>query len=356
MGNCLFLLNEYYLANGKLMSSVNTLPKRVAVTLPASPLISETIERVKWAEAEGYSDAWFADGGAPDSLTTAAALAAHTQTIRIGVAVTPVFTRTPVVLAATANALGQVLPGRFIMGLGASSQTMMNNWHGIPLEKPVTRVKNTAIMVRSMLAGEKSNFDLDGLYSKGYRQDPIDQPPPIYLAALRPKMIEMAAEIGDGVIFNLWPQRALAKMIDHVKVGAEKAGKDWQSVEIVNRAMVLVTDDKAAARDLFRAAFAPYYATPVYNRFLAWAGFDDAAEGINEGWAAKDRQKTAGAMSDALIDEIAVIGSAEECRARLQADMDTGIHTQIIAPLAGASEADIQRTLEAFTAANFKPV
>ncbi|RLA38912.1 MAG: hypothetical protein DRQ64_07985, partial [Gammaproteobacteria bacterium] len=258
----------------------NTLPKRIAVTLPASPLISETIARVKWAEAEGYNDAWFADGGAPDSLTTAAALAAHTKTIRIGVAVTPVFTRTPVVLAATANALGQVLPGRFVMGLGASSQTMMNNWHGIPLEKPVTRVKNTAIMVRSMLAGEKSNFDLDGLYSKGYRQDPIDQPPPIYLAALRPKMIEMAAEIGDGVIFNLWPQRALAKMIAHVKVGAEKAGKDWQSVEIVNRAMVLVTDDKAVARDLFRTAFAPYYATPVYNRFLAWAGFDDAADGI----------------------------------------------------------------------------
>ncbi|OUS09742.1 hypothetical protein A9Q89_12715, partial [Gammaproteobacteria bacterium 53_120_T64] len=282
------------------MSSTKPLAKRVAVTLPASPLISATIARVKWAEAEGYSDAWFADGGAPDALTTAAALAAHTETIRIGVAVTPVFTRTPVVLAATANALGQVLPGRFVMGLGASSQTMMNNWHGIPLEKPVTRVKNTAIMVRSMLAGEKSNFDLDGLYSKGYRQDPIDQPPPIYLAALRPKMIEMAAEIGDGVIFNLWPQRALAKMITHVKVGAEKAAKDWQSVEIVNRAMVLVTDDKAAARDLFRAAFAPYYATPVYNRFLAWAGFDEAAEGINEGWAAKDRQKTAGAMSDAL--------------------------------------------------------
>jgi len=169
-------------------------------------------------------------------------------------------------------------------------------------------------------------------------------------------MIEMAAEIGDGVIFNLWPQRALAKMVEHVKIGAEKAGKDWRSVEIVNRAMVLVTDDKATARDLFRTAFAPYYATPVYNRFLAWAGFDDAADGINAGWAAKDRQKTAGAMSDALIDEIAVIGSAEECRERLQADMDTGIHTQIVAPLAGASEADIQRTLGAFTAANFKPV
>ncbi len=333
-----------------------SLKKRVAITLPASPLVSETIERVKWAEAQGYTDAWFADGGAPDSLTTAAALAAHTKTIRIGVAVTPVYTRTPVVLAATANTLGQVLPGRFVMGLGASSQTMMNNWHGLPLEKPVTRVKNTAIMVRSMLRGEKSNFDLGDLQSHGYRQDPIDSPPPIYLAALRPKMIEMAAEIGDGVIFNLWPQRALSKMIEHLKIGAEKAQKDWQSVEIVNRAMVLVTDDKPAARDLFRAAFAPYYATPVYNHFLAWAGYETAADAINQGWAAKDRQKTAAAMTDALIDEIAVIGSAEECRERLQADMQTGIHTQIIAPLAGANEDELAHTLEAFTLKQFKPL
>lgn len=338
------------------MSQGTPLPKRVAVTLPASPLVSDTIERVKWAEAQGYTDAWFADGGSPDSLTTAAALSGHTQSIRIGVAVTPVYTRTPAVLAATANALGQVLPGRFVMGLGASSQTMMNNWHGIPLEKPVTRVKHTALMVRSMLAGEKSNFDLDGLYSKGYRQEPIDQAPPLYLAALRPKMIEMAAEIGDGVIFNLWPQGALAKMVEHVKIGAERTGKNWQSVEIVNRAMVLVTNDKVGARNLFRAAFAPYYATPVYNKFLAWAGYTEAADNITKGWAAKDRNKTAAAMSDHLIDEIAVIGSADECRERLQADMTTGIHTQIISPLAGASEEDIARTLQAFTAAEFKPI
>ena len=82
-------------------------------------------------------------------------------------------------------------------------------------------------------------------------------------------MIEMAAEVGDGVIFNLWPRRALPKMMEHVKIGAERAGKDWREIEIVNRAMVLVTDDVGDGRNRFRAAFAPYYATPVYNRFLA---------------------------------------------------------------------------------------
>lgn len=330
------------------------LPRRVAVTLPAGPSVSDTISRTQWAESNGYTDAWFADAGAPDALTTAAALAGATSTIRIGVAVTPVFTRTPAVLAATADTLSQLLPGRFIMGLGSSSQTMMTNWHGVEFKNPVARVRNTALMVRSILTGAKTNFDLDSLHSHGYSQAPSAHPPPIYIAALRSRMIEMAAETGDGVIFNLWPQRALPQMIEHVKLGAQRANTDWRNVEIVNRAMVLVTDDKAAARNLFRAAFAPYYATPVYNRFLAWAGFADAAQTINEGWAARDRAKTGGALSDAMIDEIAVIGSADECRARLITDMNTGITTQIISPLAGASAQDIQRTFEAFSSKNFR--
>ncbi len=336
--------------------------KRVAVTLPASPFVKDTIERARWAEDNGYSDAWFGDGGAPDALTTAAALGSATQNLRIGVAVTPVYTRTPAVLAATANALGQILAGRFVMGLGSSSQTMMNGWHGIPLDKPVTRVKNTAIMVRSMLQGEKSDFDLDVLHSHGYRQFPMQDPPPIYLTALRPKMIEAATEHGDGVIFNLWPKGALPKMMEHVRQAAENCGKDWRvgdvpeedwrEIEIVNRAMVCVTDDKAEARNKFRAAFAPYYATPVYNKFLAWAGYTEAAATITEGWAARDRAKTSSALSDELIDEIAVIGNEDECRARIQADADGGVHTHIIAPI-GGDAAEVQRTFDAFRGSEF---
>jgi len=322
--------------------------QRLAVTLPAGPNLQDTIDRVTWAEANGYEDAWFADSGAPDSLTLAAGIAGHAKALRFGVAVTPVFTRTPAVLAATANVLGQLLPGRFILGLGASSQTMMDGWHGVPLDKPVTRVKETAIMVRSMLAGEKSNFQLSTLHSKGYVQPPLAEPVPVYLAALRPKMIEMAAEVGDGVIFNLWPTRALPKMIEHVAIGAERAGKNPADVEVVNRHMVLVTDDKPAALAAFKGRFAPYYATPVYNRFLAWAGYEEAAATIAEGWAARDRDKTTGAITDELVDEIAIIGTAEECRERLRWTAETGIHTHIIAPVS-ADPAEIRRTFEAFT-------
>ena len=330
-----------------------TLKKRIAVTLPGGPKLEQTIERLRWAEDNGIADGWFSDSGAPDTLTQIAAVAHHTKNIRIGVAVTPVYTRSPSVLAASANVISQVLPGRFIMGLGSSSQTIMGQWNGIPLEKPLTRVKETAQLVRTMLSGEKTDFDGETLYSRGYRQPPTENPPPIYIGCLRPKMIEMAAEVGDGVIFNLWPKGALPQMIEAVKRGAEKAGKDWQQVEVVNRAMVLCTDDKEYGRNLFRAAFGPYYATPVYNKFLSWAGYTDAAQTIAEGWAEKNREKTGGALTDELIDEIGIIGNEEEIQARIQADADGGVHTHIIAPLAGKPE-DLTRTFNAFTGANFQ--
>ena len=329
------------------------LQKRIAVTVPAGPNITDTIARLQWAEENGIPDAWFSDSGAPDTLTQVAAVGHLTQNLRIGVAVTPVYTRSPSVLAASANVISQVIPGRFIMGLGSSSQTIMGQWNGIPLDKPLTRVKETAQLVRTMLTGEKTDFDGETLYSRGYRQAPAENPPPIYIGCLRPKMIEMAAEVGDGVIFNLWPKGALPQMIEALKRGAEKGGKDWQEVEVVNRAMVLCTDDKEYGRNLFRAAFGPYYATPVYNKFLAWAGYEDAANTITEGWAAKDREKTGGALTDELIDEIGIIGNEDEIRERIQSDADGGVHTHIIAPLAGNKE-DLERTFNAFTAQNFQ--
>ncbi|MDG1133713.1 MAG: LLM class flavin-dependent oxidoreductase [Pseudomonadales bacterium] len=327
--------------------------KRIAVTLPAGPRVADTVARIKWAEDNGIADAWFSDSGAPDTLTQVAGIAHATSTIRIGTAVTPVYTRSPSVLAASANVIGQLLPGRFIMGLGSSSQTIMGQFNGIPLEKPLTRVRETAELVKIMLTGAKTDYDGETVFSKGYRQAPMENPPPVYLAALRPKMIEMAAEVGDGVIFNLWPKGALPKMMEHVAIGAKAAGKNPADIEIVNRSMVLCTDDKEYGRNLFRAAFGPYYATPVYNKFLSWAGYNDAAETISKGWAAKDRDMTASAMTDEMIDEIAIIGNEEEIRARVQEDADGGIDTHIIAPLGGGRE-DIERTFAAFTGDNFQ--
>ncbi len=326
-------------------------PQRTALTLPDPRGVAQTIELAKWAEAEGYDDLWFADSSGVDALTTAAAVALNTTRCRIGTAIIPVFSRTPAVLASTAHVLNKLSQGRFILGLGSSSQTMMENWHGLKFEKPLTRVKETTVLVKQMLTGMKTDFNGDSVTSHGYRQLPLeDGEQPVYMAALRAKMLETAAEFSDGVILNLFPKDALPKMMEHIRIGAERAGKKIEDVEVVCRHQVVVTDDKQSARNAIRAGFAPYYATPVYNKFLAWCGYEDVAATIREGWAAKDRAKTTGALGDQLIDDIAIIGSMQECHDRIVEYGEMGITTHIISCV---SPKNMQDTYDAFTAKHF---
>ena len=326
--------------------------QHLAVALPEGPLLKDNIDRAKWAEEAGYDDLWLADGTGMDGLTLAAVLGCHTKRIRIGMAVTPAFTRPPALLAATISVLDQVLPNRFAMGLGASSEVIVSGWNGLPFAKPLSRVRDMLIVTRSMLKGEKSDFDLDTVRSHGYRQTPLERPVPFYVAALRGGMIEMGAEMADGVIFNLWPRKAIGQLMNHVRIGAERAGKDPRSVEIVNRVMVFATEDKSRARELFRIQFAPYFATGVYNAYLAWIGHEEAAARANEGWTEKNRDKTKAAITDELIDEIAVFGTEEECRDRISWCAEVGVHTHILTPLPGMTPQEIQRTYEAFRGFN----
>lgn len=331
-----------------------TLRNRIAVTLPVNQTLADTIELIRWAEKHGFDDGWFADPGAPDSLTMAASIAPYARRLRIGMAIVPVYTRSPTVLAATADVIGQALPGRFILGLGSSSEAIMQSFNGIKLEKPLTRVKETSIVIKSILRGEKTDFtNLQTVYSKGYMQDPSEPEIPVYLAALRPKMIEMAAEYGDGVIFNLWPRTALPKMLEHVKIGAARRNKPLEDIEIVNRFATIVIDDKKEGFEIFRRNFIPYFANPVYNKFLAWCGYPDEAEDLLAGWQARDREATAKAFHDDLIDAIGVIGSADEVRARIRQHAQEGITTSIIAPVGLMPLKDALATLSAFIESDF---
>lgn len=330
-----------------------THPQRIAITLPVPPDVESSIAYAKWAELEGYDDIWFADGGNIDSLTLAAAVAGATERVRIGFGVIPVYTRTPAVLASTAMTLSHLAPGRIVLGLGASSHAMVEGWHGLSFDRPLTRVRETALLVREMLAGGKTAFAGETLHSHGYKLALAPKAPvPIFLAALRPKMLEMAGEVGEGVVVNLFPAEALPKMLEHVAIGAQRAGKTLADREIVCRHQVLVTANMEEAREDFRRNFAPYYATPVYNKFLAWCGHEDVAREIAEGFKARDRARTSGALSDALIDSIAVFGTADECREKIRALGKGGINTHIIS-CPTADPYHIRATLEAFSPRTF---
>jgi len=332
-----------------------TIKSRIALTLPngATRNLADVIAAAQRAEALGYDDIWLSDTGNLDALTASAMLLSQTDKLRIGIAVVPVSPRTPVALGAAAATLDQISPGRFILGIGSSSKTMIEGWHGLEFSKPLTRVRESLAILRQIFAGEKTHFDGEFLHSHNYRTSMAPVNVPLYVAALRANMLEMAAGLADGVILNLFPQDALPKIMAHIRAGAEKAGRDPASVEVVCRYQVAVTDDPAAARARMRKGFVPYFATSVYNQFLRWTGHEKAADDILAGWQSGDRERTATAFSDELIDAIAIIGSADECRARIHEYAAMGINTHIITPLAETPE-EFEATLTAFAKGAFR--
>lgn len=307
--------------------------KQLAVTLSSlNGGCDELIQQAVAAEQAGYAAAWFSDTGYPDPLTLAGSVIAATHDIDIGIAVVPASTRTPAVLASSTGTLNDLSKGRFILGLGTSSQTMIEKWHGQDFNQPLARIRETVRLIRSMLAGEKSNFEGKVLRSKGFRIPAAQQPQRIYLAALRPKMLELAAEIGDGVVLNLFPRKALPKIMEHIEIGAKRGGKTLSDIEVICRYQVAAGDDNSEELAMFRGFFGPYFATPVYNQYLAWCGYPEIAEEITAAWAAKDRERTFNAFSNEMVESIAIVGSEDECQAIVRDQLDNGINTAMITP------------------------
>src|SRR2546428_11227679 len=139
-----------------------------------------------------------------------------------------------------------------------------------------------------------------------------------------PPMLELAGEIADGVILNFMPVEAVPRMLAHVRKGAERAGRDGPELEAVARSQTLLTDDVPAARGAIRHMMGPYFATSVYTRFVAWCGFAEEARAIDAAWRARDRARNVAAVTDDMVDRLAIIGTPEHCRERLAAPRPAG--------------------------------
>ncbi len=315
---------------------------KLAITLPA-PFMSAAacVDLARRAETEwGYEAIWLAETNGAESFSLAGAIAAVTERVEIGTAIVPTYTRSPALLAMGAGTVAQLSGDRFVLGLGSSSHSIIEDWHGLPFEAPLARVRETVQVVRQALAGEKTDFEGETLRSRGFRLGALPaQPTRIYLAGLREKMLQLAGEVGEGLIINFFPLSALPQILEAYRKGASRAGRDATGDDVVARFQVAVTDDVAGARELVRAAFGAYVAAPVYNRFFSWVGFAEVASGVAEAFSRRDRSGTARAMTDRFIDAITILGSAKACRERLAEFVAAGVTTPVISPLATSPEA-----------------
>lgn len=272
----------------------------------------------------GYTDAWSSEAGATDGFTPLAMAAAWEDRLRLGTAIIPAYTRGPGLLAMSAAAMAEAAPGRFALGVGSSSNVIVENWNGIPFTDPYRRTADTVTFLRRALAGEKVDMDCASFRVKGFRLGRVpEQPPPILVAALRPGMLRLAGRVGDGAIINWLSAEDVARVAPEVGAGKE----------IVARIFVCPSEDAATVRQMGRMAVAAYLNVPVYSAFHEWLGRGPELEGMWKAWREGDRKAAVAAIPDQVVDDLIVHGSPDECRAHVQRYVDNGVTTPVLALL-----------------------
>ena len=314
-----------------------TRAKRIGLMLWPTPGLEAGFDRGVWAEENGYDDLWLPDGeGLQDLIAFAAALGVATSRIRLCTGIVPVFTRPPATLATATVAAEQRAPGRFVLGLGASTQNMIGRWYGLSYERPLTRVRETVALLREIFTGDKSDFTGVTVRSQGFRlQERPTAPIPIYLAALGAKMLQLCGEIADGVVLNdFTPPDRLGWALEQIDTGAKRRGRRVDELEIVKRYAILVTDDEPDALEFFRRYLAVYASAPPYQQILTELGYGDAVATIRAGYKDRNRARITAACSKAIAKRLFAFGPAPVCRAALNREFDAGIDTAVVSPQA----------------------
>jgi probable F420-dependent oxidoreductase len=273
----------------------------------------------------GYTDAWSSEVDGADGFTPLALAAAWEPGLRLGVAIVPAFTRGPALLAQSVAAMAETAPARFAFGLGTSSDVIVEQWNGIPFDRPYARVRDTLAFLRLALCGEKVTADFETFSVHGFRLSrPVEAPPPLYLAALRPGMLRLAGKEADGVILNWLSADDVKTSLAEVRAGARENGKE-EIGEVVARIFVVPEADPQLARAVARRMIAAYLTVPAYAAFQRWLGRTPLLQGMWEAWAAGDRKAALGQIPDEVVDALVVHGDVDECRAHVARYVEGGV-------------------------------
>ena len=327
------------------------MPLDIALTGLAMPL-AEFPAIAREAETRGYRTAWVGEASGAEAIVLSTLIATHTTTLQIANGVIPVQTRTPIVYGQAAATLAHLAPGRFALGLGLSSEIIVGQWHGVPFAPSIQQMREAVQIIRMAAAGERVNFDGKFYRLKNFRLAiPAPSPPPrIYLAALGPRMCELAGELADGVLLNWLPPSAVPVSVGHVEAGAKRAGRSLADIDVAVYVRTCVTDEPVAVRETLARDITGYAIVSVYARFFAECGFAEEVEAVNTAWKAGDRAGAVKGISERVLDGLGAVGSAGFCREQINAFARTGATPVVLpfAPPGPTARASMLRTFRSF--------
>jgi probable F420-dependent oxidoreductase len=327
------------------------MPIDIALTPLAMPL-TELPAIAREAEARGYRTAWVGEASGLEAIVLSTLIATHTQTLKIANGVVPVQTRTPIVYGQAAATLAHLAPGRFALGLGLSSEIIVGQWHGLPFSPSVQQMREAVQIIRMTAAGERVSFEGRFYRLRNFRLAiPAPSPAPrIYLAALGPRMCELAGEVADGVLLNWIPLAAVPASLRHVEAGARRAGRSLADVDAAVYVRTCVTDEREPAREALAREITGYAIANAYRRFFAECGFAAEVEAVNAAWKAGDRTGAVKGISARVLDGLGAVGPAGACREQLDAFARAGATPVVVpfAPPGPAARASMLGTFRAF--------
>ncbi len=312
------------------------------------------IERAKLADQAGVHSIWVAEAWGRDAFTLLTLLAEHTQKVQLATSIVNIYSRTPAALAQHFATLDEFSGGRMIIGLGTSGPQVIEHFHGVPFNPPLTRMRETVDIINLLVAGQPLNY-AGKLFKleRGFtlRFEPIRKHIPVFIASLNRKSVEFTATKADGWMPVMVPLGALKRTVGEFRAIAEQAGRDPRSVAVKAPGAVQVTEqvDRARAGHASNTAFYAARMGTFYAEQLTRFGFGDDVKKIREAWAQGGAKAGTAAVSPRLINELAYIGDLNGAVERLKAQEDAGIDLHAVDVDASGDTASFERTIATLT-------
>jgi F420-dependent oxidoreductase-like protein len=292
------------------------------------------LEKVQIADAVGVHSVWVPEAWGRDAFTILALLADRTTKIQIGTAIVNIYSRTPAALAQHFATLDELSGGRMIIGLGTSGPQVIEHFHGVRFNPPLTRLKEYIEIINTLMRNEPLKYS-GKLFNlqRGFtlRFTPVRNHVPIYLATLNAKSVKATAEMADGWLPIMIPLPKLTSEINALRQMSVAAGRPANAVSVRAPGAVTVTKhvDKARAESAGTLAFYIGRMGRFYAEQLTRHGYGEAVQAVKKGWEGGSRA-AAEAVPTELIDATGCAGSVEACIERLQAQAESGVDIQTV--------------------------
>ncbi|HYD48174.1 MAG TPA: LLM class flavin-dependent oxidoreductase [Terriglobales bacterium] len=287
------------------------------------------------ADELGYDSIWIPEAWAYEQFQLLAEIALSTKQIKLATGIANIFSRSAGLLAMSAATLDEISVGRVILGIGTSGKIVVENFHGVKYEKPLTRLRDTIRIMQALWRGERLTAEMSKLFDLHHfklEMNPVRTKIPIYVASLQEKAIREIGKYADGWVPTFWPYQHFDDGLQLIRAGAEEVGRNPAEIELAAFVAVVPMDDVATARAMIKPVVSFYIGgmgVYYYEMFCRY-GFEENATKVRDLYNAGDRREATAAVSDELIDAIAICGPADHCRAKLDEWRSHGLDKALI--------------------------